>query len=83
MKFYRVVSEDYLGLETHTTYEKFFIKKENAQKAFEQLFESEKQSKKQYGLEFEILENEENRKFIRDKWGNDTLISLDEIETED
>ena len=83
MKFFRVISQEFSGPETYTRYEKFFTRKENAQKAFEQLFEEEKQSKKQYGFEFKILENKKNEKLIRDEFGDDTLISLEEINTED
>ena len=83
MKLYRVISEDYLNIETYTTYEKFFLKRENALKALEKLFKEEIEAKREYSFEFKIIENTETKKLFRNKWGNDTLIILEEINTED
>jgi len=83
MKFFRVISQEFSGPETYTRYEKFFLSKENALKALEDIFEKEIEAKREYGFEFEILENEKERKLIKDKWGDQTIILLEELQTED
>ena len=83
MKFFRVVAEDYSGPDTYKTYEKFFINKSNALEALEKVFKKELESKKEYGFEFEVLEDKEERKSIKDEWGDVSVIVLEELQTED